>query len=82
MGSLAQQHDCLLLDLDGTLFRGHAPTEGAVAALEATDTRALFVTNNASRAAGDVALKIRASPAHKIGRLMRHPSPNWCGIQK
>ena len=59
MGSLAQQHDCLLLDLDGTLFRGHAPTVGAVAALEATDTRALFVTNNASRAAGDVAEHLR-----------------------
>lgn len=59
MGSLAQQHDCLLLDLDGTLFRGHAPTEGAVAALEATDTRALFVTNNASRAAEDVAAHLR-----------------------
>ena len=59
MGSLAQQHDCLLLDLDGTLFRGHAPTEGAVAALEATDTRALFVTNNASRAADDVAAHLR-----------------------
>ena len=59
MGSLAQQHDCLLLDLDGTLFRGHAPTEGAVAALEAADTRALFVTNNASRAAEDVAAHLR-----------------------
>ena len=24
--TLAQQHDCLLLDLDGTVFRGHEPT--------------------------------------------------------
>ncbi len=59
MGSLAQHYDCLLLDLDGTLFRGHAPTEGAVEALEAIDTRALFVTNNASRAAEDVAAHLR-----------------------
>lgn len=59
MGSLAQQYDCLLLDLDGTLFRGHAPTEGAVEALDATDTRALYVTNNASRAADDVAEHLR-----------------------
>ena len=27
--SLAQEHDCLLLDLDGTVFRGHELTEGA-----------------------------------------------------
>lgn len=59
MGSLAEQHDCLLLDLDGTLFRGHEPTEGAVAALDATDTRLLYVTNNASRAADDVAGHLR-----------------------
>lgn len=53
--SLARQHDCLLLDLDGTLFRGHAPTEGAVQTLEVLDSRALFVTNNATRSAAEVA---------------------------
>ena len=53
--SLAYQHDCLLLDLDGTLFRGHAPTIGAVQTLEALDSRALFVTNNATRSAAEVA---------------------------
>lgn len=58
-GSLAQQHDCLLLDLDGTLFRGHAPTVGAVETLEAVDSRALFVTNNASRSAEEVAAHLR-----------------------
>jgi len=57
--TLAQQHDCLLLDLDGTVFRGHEPTEGAVRALDAADTRKLFVTNNASRAAEDVAEHLR-----------------------
>jgi HAD superfamily hydrolase (TIGR01450 family) len=57
--TLAQQHDCLLLDLDGTVFRGHAPTEGAIDALGAAHTRKLFVTNNASRAADDVAAHLR-----------------------
>ena len=55
MTSLARQHDCLLLDLDGTLFRGHAPTTGAVQTLEAVDSRALFVTNNATRSVAEVA---------------------------
>lgn len=57
--SLAQQHDCLLLDLDGTVFRGHAPTEGAVETLDAIEARKLFVTNNASRSADDVASHLR-----------------------
>lgn len=55
MTSLAAQHDCLLLDLDGTVFRGHAPTAGAVQTLASTRARALFVTNNASRSADEVA---------------------------
>lgn len=59
VNSLAAQHDCLLLDLDGTLFRGHAPTEGAIETLAAVDSRALFVTNNASRSAGEVAAHLR-----------------------
>ena len=55
MSTLAQQHDCLLLDLDGTVFRGHEPTPGAVETLAAVESRILFVTNNASRSAGQVA---------------------------
>lgn len=55
MTSLAQQHDCLLLDLDGTVFRGHVPTTGAIETLAAVEARSLFVTNNASRSAGEVA---------------------------
>lgn len=55
MTSLAAQHDCLLLDLDGTLFRGHAPTPGAVQTLAAVDARSLYVTNNATRSADEVA---------------------------
>jgi glycerol 3-phosphatase-2 len=52
--SLAHQHDCLLLDLDGTVFRGHAPTECAVETLASIDCRSLFVTNNATRSADEV----------------------------
>ncbi|MGN7782805.1 HAD-IIA family hydrolase [Mycolicibacterium sp. 22603] len=55
MASLAQEHDCLLLDLDGTVFRGHEPTQGAVDSLAAVQSRSLFVTNNASRSASQVA---------------------------
>ncbi|UMB71823.1 HAD-IIA family hydrolase [Mycobacterium paraterrae] len=59
MGTLAREHDCLLLDLDGTVFRGHELTEGAVEALEKAPGRALFVTNNASRSAGEVAAHLQ-----------------------
>lgn len=55
MKSLAQEYDCLLIDLDGTAFRGRQPTEGAVQALAEVRSRAYFVTNNASRSAGEVA---------------------------
>ncbi len=55
MTTLAQEHDCLLLDLDGTVFRGHEPTPGAVDTLAAVTARTLYVTNNASRGASEVA---------------------------
>ncbi|UXA20423.1 HAD-IIA family hydrolase [Mycobacterium sp. SMC-4] len=55
MASLVQQHDCLLLDLDGTVFRGHQPTPGAVETLATVAARVLYVTNNASRGAAQVA---------------------------
>jgi glycerol 3-phosphatase-2 len=57
--TLAQQHDCLLLDLDGTVFRGAQPVDGALQALADARTRALFVTNNASRGATEVAEGLR-----------------------
>ena len=59
MATLADGHDCLLLDLDGTVFRGHAPTPGALGVLEHIGGRALFVTNNASRSAEEVAQHLR-----------------------
>jgi glycerol 3-phosphatase-2 len=55
VSTLAQEHDCLLLDLDGTVFRGHEPTIGAVETLAAVRARTLFVTNNASRGPAEVA---------------------------
>jgi glycerol-1-phosphatase len=57
--TLAQQHDCLLIDLDGTVFRGHRPTDGAVESLEKVHSRTLFITNNASRGAAEVAAHLR-----------------------
>jgi glycerol-1-phosphatase len=59
MKSLAQQYDCMLVDLDGTVFRGAQPTEGAVQSLDEVDSRKLYVTNNASRSADEVALHLR-----------------------
>ena len=59
MKNLVQQHDCLLLDLDGTVFRGHEPTPGAVETLAAIESRILYVTNNASRDAAQVAEHLR-----------------------
>ena len=38
MGTFVEDFDCLLLDLDGTVFRGHEPTDGAVAALAGAGT--------------------------------------------
>jgi HAD superfamily hydrolase (TIGR01450 family) len=57
--TIAQEYDCLLIDLDGTVFRGHEPTEGAVDSLDQVDSRTLFVTNNASRGADEVAAHLR-----------------------
>lgn len=55
MTTLAGQHDCLLLDLDGTVFRGSRPTVGAIDTLADITARVFFITNNASRGAADVA---------------------------
>jgi glycerol-1-phosphatase len=59
MKSIAQQYDCLLIDLDGTVFRGAQPTDGAVETLDEVNSRKLYVTNNASRSADEVALHLR-----------------------
>ncbi|MBV9321145.1 MAG: HAD-IIA family hydrolase [Mycobacterium sp.] len=59
MTTLVQEYDCLLLDLDGTVFRGSEPTPGAVDTLASVTARILYVTNNASRRPGEVAEHLR-----------------------
>jgi HAD superfamily hydrolase (TIGR01450 family) len=59
MTTLAQQHDCLLLDLDGTVFRGARPVPGAAETLTEVGARTFFVTNNASRSPAEVAAQLR-----------------------
>ena len=49
--SLLDDYDALLLDLDGTVYRGEEPIPGVDGAVEAARTRQVtvrFVTNNAS----------------------------------
>lgn len=58
-GSLSGQHDALLVDLDGTLFRGAVPIPGASQALESASLPVIYVTNNASRAPADTASHLR-----------------------
>lgn len=60
MSALVHEHDCLLLDLDGTVFRGHEATVGAVDTLATVRARTLYVTNNASREPADVAQHLHA----------------------
>ncbi|MEU7632790.1 HAD-IIA family hydrolase [Nocardia sp. NPDC049220] len=58
MKRLRDRYQALLLDLDGTLYRGHAVIEGAPQALaDAGETaqRLVYVTNNASRGPSVVA---------------------------
>lgn len=56
---LVDDYDVLLLDLDGTVYRGAEAIPGAVEALAQTAGARMFVTNNASRRAPDVAEKLR-----------------------
>lgn len=55
---LAGSFDVLLVDLDGVVYVGDDPVDGAPQALDearTTGSRVLFVTNNAARPPGDVA---------------------------
>ena len=54
---MSAPHDALLVDLDGTVYRGSDPVDGAVEALEAARARGVtiaYVTNNASRSPSTV----------------------------
>ena len=75
MTTLVQEHDCLLLDLDGTVFRGHEPTAGAVDTLAAVASRTLYVTNNASRSADEVAAASARDGLRRRARRRRHQCP-------
>ena len=58
MSDLLDQHDALLTDLDGTLYRGPAAVPGAVEVVRAAVERGVptvYVTNNASRRPAEVA---------------------------
>lgn len=56
MRRLRDQFEALLLDLDGTLYRGSGAIPGAQEALSAADgPKLMYVTNNASRSASAVA---------------------------
>ena len=91
MKTIAQQYDCLLVDLDGTAFRGRLPTEGAVQALAEVRSRTLFVTNNASRSADEVAAHLRelgfaataddvATSAQSAAQLLAGQLPRESGV--
>ena len=54
-GTIMASYEALLLDLDGTVFGGHAPIVGAREALDRAEIPQFFVTNNASRRPTDVA---------------------------
>jgi HAD superfamily hydrolase (TIGR01450 family) len=59
--ALADRFDAFLVDLDGVMWRGETPVDGAAAAIEALRARGrrvVFVTNNASRSARDYAAKL------------------------
>jgi glycerol 3-phosphatase-2 len=61
--TLAEKYDCLLFDLDGVIYRGSHAVNGAVKALDrcaASGLRSVYVTNNASRSAGEVAAHLRS----------------------
>lgn len=61
--TLLAKHDALLLDLDGTVYRGPEPIPGAAAAIARARDAGVpvrFVTNNASKSPAEVAEHLRA----------------------
>lgn len=53
------RYRALLLDLDGTLYRGNSVVAGALEALKEAAERVVYVTNNSSRSADSVAGLLR-----------------------
>lgn len=63
MSTLAETHDALLLDLDGTVYLGGQPIDHvgpALARAAQQGARSVFVTNNASRPPAEVAEALTA----------------------
>lgn len=58
--SVLERHDGLLLDLDGTVWQGGEPIEGAVDVINTCGLPAVYVTNNASKPPQSVAEKLSA----------------------
>ena len=57
--TLQAQHDALLLDLDGTVWEGGRAIPHAVEAINASGCKAIYITNNASRAVSRVAAMLQ-----------------------
>ena len=73
MSTLAETHDALLLDLDGTVYLGGQPIDHVAPALARArqqGARSVFVTNNASRPPAEVAESLTAMGVP--------PSPTMC----
>lgn len=57
--SLLDHHDALLLDLDGTIWEGGEALPHAVDAVNSAGVPAVYITNNASRGADEVAVMLQ-----------------------
>ena len=57
--SLLDRHDALMLDLDGTVWEGGEALPHAVDAVNSAGIPAVYITNNASRGAEEVAAMLR-----------------------
>lgn len=58
--TLQDLHDALLLDIDGTVWEGGRAIPHAVEAINASGCTAVYITNNASRSAAEVARMLEA----------------------
>lgn len=85
--ALIDTHDALLLDLDGTVWEGGDAIPHAVEAILGSNTPALYITNNASRGADEVAsmlgtIGLDVAPEHvltsaqaALGLAQKHLEP-------
>lgn len=62
--TLIRNYDALLLDLDGTVWQGGEAIPHAVEAINGASVPALYITNNASRGAAEVARMLQDIGLH------------------